>query len=61
MTRKRTFNLLMTLCQGQPQNYLKLLAKLFVFHKEIQEATKVANEEQIEDFLEGLTNPKSCS
>jgi len=30
-----------------------------VFHKEIQEATKVANDEQIEDFLEGLTNPKS--
>ena len=45
MTRKRTFNLLMTLCSGQALNYQKLLANLFVFHKEIQVAIRVADSE----------------
>ena len=30
-----------------------------MFHKEIQGAVKVANAEQIEDFLEGLVSPSS--
>lgn len=47
------------LCVGQPANYTKLLSNLFGFHKEIQAAIKVANSEQIDDFLEGLVNPNS--
>ena len=51
--------MLHTLCVGQPANYTKLLSSLFAFHKEIQSAIKVANSEQIEDFLEGLVSPNS--
>jgi hypothetical protein len=51
LTRKRTFNLLHTLCSGCPNNYTQLLGRLFEFHKQIQDATNVTEKEEMDEFL----------